>query len=70
MNCIKCERPAHGVCRFCGRAICKEHSSTMPYIISTFNEKDKVKAIIVEDAFFCGICKPREEPADLETTGA
>jgi hypothetical protein len=39
----------------------------MPYIISTFNEKEKIKAIIVEDAFFCGTCKPREEPTDLET---
>jgi len=66
VNCIKCERPAHGICRFCGRALCKEHFQTMPYVITAFNEKEKVKLIVVEDAFFCGICKPKEEPVDLE----
>lgn len=69
MNCWHCERPAHGSCRFCGRGVCKEHTKGMPFVIATYNEKDSVKAIVVEDVLFCGVCKPNEEPMDLETKG-
>jgi len=68
MNCWHCERPAHGICAFCGRGICKEHAQTMPNILSIYRGKEdnKLKAIVVADALYCGICKPKEEPVELE----
>lgn len=69
MNCWHCERPAYGACRFCGRGVCKEHIKSMPFILAAYSEKESVKAIVVEDALFCGVCKPNDEPIDLETKG-
>jgi hypothetical protein len=66
MNCIHCNRTAHASCKFCGRAICKDHISQYPYIISVYTGEDGVpKAIVVPDAVYCGICKPREQPVPL-----
>ena len=67
MNCWHCERPAHGVCSFCGRGVCKEHAKTMPNILSVYRDKNNVlKAIVVSDALYCGVCKPKEEPIEVE----
>ncbi|TGE30964.1 hypothetical protein [Desulfosporosinus sp. Sb-LF] len=66
MNCWYCERPAHGVCRFCGRAVCKQHTTTMPSIISLYvNSIGLTKAIVVDDTLYCGICKLKEEPVEM-----
>ncbi len=66
MNCIHCDKPAHGICRFCGRALCKEHAKSMPYIITLYiGEKKIPKAIVVADTFYCGICKPQPEPIEM-----
>ena len=37
MNCFFDDNPARGVCRFCGRAVCKDHADKrMPYITSVY----------------------------------
>jgi len=67
MDCWRCERPAHGVCIFCGRAVCKDHVQSIPNILAIFTNKEGIKkAIVVQDALHCGICKPAEEPVALE----
>lgn len=66
MNCWHCERPAHGTCQFCGRAICKDHVKTLPNILEIYKDgQGKYKAIVVGDALYCGICNPKEDPVDL-----
>ena len=66
MNCIHCERTAYAACRFCGRGVCKDHMSTFPYIVSLYRGEDGIqKAIVVPDAVYCGVCKPREQPVPL-----
>lgn len=70
MNCYHCERPAHGICRFCGRAICKDHAKSMPFILTAFSSGEVIKVIAVDDALFCGLCNPKEEPIDLDYKGS
>jgi len=66
MNCIHCERTAHATCRFCGRAVCKDHIRSFPYIVSLYRGEDGIqKAVVVPDAVYCGSCKPREQPVPL-----
>ena len=66
MNCWHCERPAHGTCRFCGRAVCKQHAKNLPHIEDIFQDDEgKFNAFVVGDALFCGICNPKEDPVDL-----
>lgn len=65
MKCYKCGKPAIGICRFCGRAVCEEHHTTMPYIISIYVSKDVPKAIVVSDALYCGTCKPHPTPLEM-----
>ena len=66
MNCIHCDRTAYATCRFCGRAICKDHIKLFPYIVGLYRGEDgNQKAIVVPDAVYCGICKPREQPVAL-----
>ena len=66
MNCWYCERPAHGVCQFCGRAVCREHTETLPYIVEIYrNDQGVYKALVVANALFCGVCQPKDEPVEL-----
>jgi len=66
MNCWHCGRPAHSVCRFCGRAVCKEHAQTLPYIVALYHDEQGVQhALVVADAVYCGICHPKEDPVEL-----
>jgi len=66
MNCWHCERPAHGSCRFCGRGLCKEHAQTLPHIEEIYQgDKGTYKALVVADALWCGVCKPKEDPVEL-----
>lgn len=39
----------------------------MPFVLAAFTEKESVKTIVVDDALYCGVCKPKEEPVELET---
>lgn len=69
MNCWHCDRPAHGICRFCGRAVCREHAAKMPYILEIFgnnSQGDDYKALVVPEVVYCGICKPKDDPIKLE----
>jgi len=66
MNCWHCNRPAHGICIFCGRAICRDHAQEMPHIVALFaDHKGGHKAIVTARALFCGLCEPREDPIEL-----
>jgi hypothetical protein len=38
MNCWHCDRPAHRLCQFCGRAVCKEHVKTLPHIVALYRD--------------------------------
>ena len=63
MQCWQCEEPARGVCRFCGRAVCHEHASEMPFVLTIYVGADSTpKAVVVADALYCGQCKPQPEP--------
>jgi hypothetical protein len=64
MDCWHCKRTAVGSCRFCGRGICEDHVKTHPYILDLFGSS-ATRALIVEDALFCGACTPRPEPVEL-----
>lgn len=66
MNCWHCERPSSGNCRFCGRALCRDHARTRPYIISAYPGENGPLALVVEDVLHCGVCRPREEPVALK----
>lgn len=66
MNCWHCDRPAHACCRFCGRAVCKEHTQVFPHIEAIYrNEQGIHKALVVANAVYCGVCQPREDPIEL-----
>jgi hypothetical protein len=39
---------------------------SFPYIVSLYRGEDGIhKAVVVPDAVYCGICKPREQPVPL-----
>jgi hypothetical protein len=63
MDCWHCRRTAVGACRFCGRGICEDHVETKPFVLELFGEP--TRALVVEDALFCGACTPRPDPVDL-----
>ncbi|HSJ50982.1 MAG TPA: hypothetical protein VLA90_06820 [Actinomycetota bacterium] len=65
MDCWHCRRTAVGTCRFCGRGICEDHLETKPYILELFRGAEATRALVVEDALFCGACTPRPDPIDL-----
>ena len=66
MDCWTCEKTALGSCRFCGRGACRAHVKLLPYIVSLYNSKlGPIKAVVVEDALHCGVCKPREDPVEI-----
>jgi hypothetical protein len=66
MDCWHCRRNAVGTCRFCGRAVCENHAQTRPYILDLYqNDGAPPRALVVEDALFCGACTPRPDPVEL-----
>jgi hypothetical protein len=65
MDCWHCHRTAVGACRFCGRGVCEDHVETRPYVLELFRPSETTKALVVEDALFCGLCRPRPTPVDL-----
>ncbi len=68
MDCWHCRQTAVGICRFCGRAICVQHAESRPYILQLV-EHPNVRALVVEDALFCGVCTPRPDPVELPELG-
>lgn len=66
MDCWHCERPAKGVCHFCGRGLCKEHTQTMPDVREIYkNNQNKLMAIVIDNVLYCGACKPKGEPIEM-----
>ena len=67
---VKCffdDNEAVGVCRFCGRAACKEHAEKrLPYISTIYvGASNTPKAVVVADALWCGHCKPEAQPVPM-----
>jgi hypothetical protein len=65
LDCWHCKRNAVGACRFCGRGICEDHVETKPYILELFKTTGVTRALVVEDALYCGACTPRADPLEL-----
>jgi len=38
---------------------------THPYILELFKTTDVTRALVVEDALYCGICTPRPDPLEI-----
>lgn len=66
MKCWVCEEAPHASCRFCGRFICKDHASKLPFFMAVYIGSNQVpKVIVVADAIWCGICRPQPEPIEM-----
>jgi len=67
MICHKCGEPAMGICKFCGRGVCKEHHSTsLPTIMAMYLGRDSTpKAVVVSNVLWCGECQPQPEPIEM-----
>jgi hypothetical protein len=66
MKCWECGEDASGICRFCGRAVCKKHATEMPFILSVYcHGENASRAIVVSGALYCGICKPLPSPIEM-----
>ena len=65
MDCWHCRKTAVATCRFCGRGICENHIQEHPYILELFKTNEVTRALVVEDAAYCGACTPRPDPLDL-----
>jgi hypothetical protein len=64
--CWVCEGDTHATCRFCGRNVCKDHASKLPFILTMYvGANNTPKAVIVADAVWCGICRPQGEPVAM-----
>ena len=65
MDCWHCRRNAVGSCRFCGRGVCEDHAQTQPFVLELISGNGPTRALVVEDALFCGACTPRPDLIDL-----
>ncbi|SRR5260370_38024091 len=66
MECWVGGEPANGVCRLCGRAVCKLHSKEMPYLTVAYSSPHGLEGLAVEGVLWCGVCRPRPEPVSLD----
>jgi hypothetical protein len=66
MQCWVCGLPAQGICRFCGRAICKEHARTLPFVLTAYGRHDEIMGLAVDDTLHCGVCRPQPRPIRLD----
>lgn len=66
MLCHACDIAARGVCRFCGRGVCRDHLGEMPYILTVYTGADAIpRAIVVADVLWCGLCRPQPDPIPM-----
>lgn len=67
MTCFFCAKAARGVCRFCGRGLCEDHSTFGPFVLTATHSESRARteALVVEDALLCGTCRPRPQPVPL-----
>jgi hypothetical protein len=70
VNCVECDRPAHGTCRFCGRGMCKDHFNSSNFIVSLSQspeDKDKKTDVLVtQNVLKCNHCEPVGELITLD----
>jgi hypothetical protein len=70
VNCWHCDRPAHALCLFCGRAVCRDHVNSLPHLLAVYQgAQDTPKGLVVPDAIHCGVCEPRDDPVSLDVLG-
>lgn len=67
VTCFFCAKASKAVCKFCGRAVCEDHTQFGPFVITATRSevRDRTEALVVEDAVRCGVCKPRPQPVAL-----
>lgn len=66
MQCWICAAPANGTCRFCGRAVCRQDAKLHSFVLEVYPADGTLYGLAVEDALYCGVCKPRPEPVRME----
>jgi hypothetical protein len=69
VECWTCSDTAAATCRFCGRASCRNHAQTLPFVVTAWSPsggRGEVNALVVEDAVFCGACRPHPAPVRLD----
>lgn len=66
MRCWVCGAAAEGMCRFCGRGVCKAHARTRAYLFEAWENDGHLQGLAVADALHCGVCKVRDEPVSLD----
>ncbi len=64
MRCWVGGEEAEGMCQFCGRAVCKKHTRTRPFLFVVWQDENQERGLAVEDALWCGVCKVHPEPID------
>ena len=69
MQCWICAAPANGTCRFCGRAVCRQDAKFQAFVLEVYPADGTLYGLAVEDALYCGVCKPRPEPVRMEFLG-
>ena len=67
MICFFCERDAVGICKFCGRGMCPDHTEFGPFVIEVSRSalRNRTEALVVEDALQCQTCRPRPQPVPM-----
>jgi len=63
MKCFLCDSDAQAICKFCGRAVCRDHTKTKEFH-SGYGQKVKdnlwpsgsYTGVDVSDAVWCGQC--------------
>jgi hypothetical protein len=66
MKCWGCKNDANGVCIFCGRGVCKEHTQSKPNILGVYDEEGDVpQVLMVKNGLWCGICEPIPRPVAM-----
>jgi hypothetical protein len=66
MQCWICAAPASGTCRFCGRAVCRQDAKLQAFVLEVYPADGTLYGLAVEDALYCGVCKPKSEPVRME----
>src|SRR3982074_2286806 len=66
MQCWICAAPANAICRFCGRAVCRNDARVHPFVLEVYESHGTHYGLAVEDAIHCGVCKPKPDPGKME----
>ena len=66
MECWAGGETAAGICRLCGRGVCRVHAKELPYLTVAYTGPHGLEGLAVEAVLWCGVCKPRPEPVPLD----